>query len=613
MRRPFRLILIAVLVTLFAGLLYFNSLGNEFTNWDDGMIYANPVIRQLTWEGVKRIFTYERANMYQPVRVLSYALDYHFWKLNPLGYHITNILFYILTCIMVFFGLERLSIHFRPGEEPNSHVRVGLFGGLLFAALPVHVEAVTWLAARKEVLQGFFFFLAFYLYLRAREEDGRKRLTFLGMVLLFMLVASLSKPSAVVFPAVLLIYEVSVRKTRWVGFLKDHWPFFVVSTIISLIFICIVIKVMLDAGGVKAYRGGNFFSNLLLSFYLLIENIRLLIFTINYSAAYDLKDPGRLLGLVLSSSVGITLLLSGLAIWSLKRTKVIFFAFFFFVVTLFPYLNIIPISTLLADRYVFIASFSYCFLLGVGFDKFFALRATRYSEEFFKILSTTVFLLLLSGYSFMTFHQNRIWENSYTLWADAVEKQPESNTANALMGVVYMDLGMNEKALRHLEKAVQALPYDYESRNNLGIVHGRLGEFEKELKELLIAEQLKPDQYAVRVNLAVHFARQKEYDKAGEVLKNLINKNPRDGQLHYRLAMIYKEMEDYDSAIFELTRARELAPGIITPYEELGNIYVRLNDMKRAKDCISKAIESVPSGDSKAEALRWIVQDLEAR
>ena len=122
-------------------------------------------------------------------------------------------------------------------------------------------------------------------------------------------------------------------------------------------------------------------------------------------------------------------------------------------ITLLPYLNIIPISTLLADRYVFIASFSYCFLLGIGFDKFYRLRNKRFSENFFKLLSVALFLFLLVGYASMTIRQNQIWENSYTLWADAVEKYPDSNTANALMGVVYMELGMDEKAVGYLEKA----------------------------------------------------------------------------------------------------------------------------------------------------------------
>jgi hypothetical protein len=155
-----------------------------------------------------------------------------------------------------------------------------------------------------------------------------------------------------------------------------------------------------------------------------------------------------------------------------------FFSFFFFFITLLPYLNIFPISTLKADRYVFIASFSYVFLIGIGFDRLYGYRHNKFSEGFFKLISVVLFLFLLAGYSFMTIQQNTIWENSYTLWSDAVEKHPESNTANALLGVVYMELAMDQDAIRHLEKAVNCF-LSYLSRNNLGIIYGRIGERRK--------------------------------------------------------------------------------------------------------------------------------------
>ena len=113
---------------------------------------------------------------------------------------------------MVFLTLQRLSSHLREGSTPDSQQRVAFFGALLFAAHPVHVEAVTWLAARKEVLQGFFFFLAFYLYLRGKEGEGRRKSFYLGFALFFMLLAILSKPAAIVFPAVILVYEIAVEK-----------------------------------------------------------------------------------------------------------------------------------------------------------------------------------------------------------------------------------------------------------------------------------------------------------------------------------------------------------------------------------------------------------------
>ena len=611
-RRPLKRGLFCLLIVVLVGVLYFNSLGNQFTNWDDGMIYQNPTIQHLNWKGIKTIFTLEKGNTFQPVRMLSYAIDYHFWKLNPLGYHLTNILFYMLTCIMVFFTLERLSFGLRENSSPDSHFGAAAFGTLVFLAHPVHVEAVTWLAARKEVLQGFFFFLGFYLYLVARGKDGLKRTICLVSVIIVILLAILSKPSAVVFPAVVIIYEIAAERERLFVFLKRHWLFLTIAIGLSCVFTFILMKVMVEAGGIKAYRGQTFGSNLLVSVYAFLESIRLVTSTINYSAAYSFSVPMPPWVIKNILSVGLTLLLVIFSVYSLRWTKVIFFSFFFFLITLLPYLNIVPISTLLADRYVFIASFSFAFLMGILFDRFYTYKHRRMSEGFFKLLSVSVFIFLLLGYSFMTVRQNAIWQNSYTLWSDAVEKHPNSNTANALMGVVYLELGMDEEATRYLEKAIQLLPTDYQSRNNLGIIYGRTGEYEKGINELLTAIRLRPDDDTIKINLAVLYERMKNYAQAEELLNYLISQNPQNANLYFRKGLLLKGQRRSEEAISEFKKSIELAPHIINGYEELGGIYLNyLKDIEKAKLYYSKGIVAVPNALGKVNELKWLIQDLE--
>ncbi len=611
-RKPIKLIGLCFVISVFVAILYFNSLGNQFTNWDDGMIYQNPQVQNLDWTGIKRIFTQKKGSTYQPIRMLSYAIDYRIWKLNPFGYHITNILFYGLTCIMVFFTLRLLSTELRREASPYSHGRVAIFGALLFAAHPVHVEAVTWLAARKEVLQGFFFFLAFYFYLKGREEGASKKTVYLGFVFLSFLLAILSKNSAVVFPGVILLYELARGKDKFARFLKDHWVFMAAAAVASGIFMFIMMKVMLEAGGIKQYKGASFANNFLICIYVFLQNIRLLVLTINYSAAYSFLVTLPVFCLKNVILFFITFSLFAVSILSLRRTKIIFFSFFFFLITVLPYLNIIPISTLKADRYVFIASFSYIFLLGVAFDYLFTYRHKKFSHEFFKLLSIMLFLSLLAGYSFMTIRQNTLWENSYTLWSDAVEKHPESSTANALMGVVYMELAMDQDAIKHLEKAVRLVPYDYQSRNNLGIVYGRSDEPEKALKEFSTAMQLKPDDDTIKINLSVFYQRHKEYKKAEEVLQYVLSKSPRNANLHFRLGLLYRDAGRYEETASEFLRSVELAPHIINGYEELGNTYAtRIDDLEKAKYYYSKGIEAAPKAKARTEDLRWMIQDLE--
>jgi tetratricopeptide (TPR) repeat protein len=137
---------------------------------------------------------------------------------------------------------------------------------------------------------------------------------------------------------------------------------------------------------------------------------------------------------------------------------------------------------------------------------------------------------------------------------------------------------------------------------------------EKALNEFMVAMSLKPEHDIIKINLSVFYERQKEYEKAIEILKDLISRNPNDGTLYYRLGRIYKMIGDYGVAISAFTKSMELAPDIINPYEELGNIYLhQFNDVEKAKFYYTRGIEAVPQATSKVDMLRRIVQDLESR
>jgi tetratricopeptide (TPR) repeat protein len=123
---------------------------------------------------------------------------------------------------------------------------------------------------------------------------------------------------------------------------------------------------------------------------------------------------------------------------------------------------------------------------------------------------------------------------------------------------------------------------------------------------------LRPDNDTIKINLSVFYQRQKEYKKAEEVLQYLLSKNPQSANLHYRLGLIYKDAGNYEAAVSELLKSMELAPHIINPYEELGNIYAsKLKDIEKAKYYYARGIEAVPKTTSRVEDLRWMIQDLE--
>jgi tetratricopeptide (TPR) repeat protein len=369
---------------------------------------------------------------------------------------------------------------------------------------------------------------------------------------------------------------------------------------------------MVEAGGIKAYYGNTFGENALVPVYVFLRSIKLLLFTVNYAAAYSFSMVRPVFCLKNVSALFLAVLLFGIAILSLRWTKVFFFSFFFFVATLLPFMNILPISTLLADRYLFIASFAYAFLFGVLFERLYALRHARFSEGFFKLVAVVVLIFLLAGHSLMTIQQNMVWHDSYTLWSDAVEKYPESQTANALMGVVHVDRREDEKAIPYLEKAVQILPRDYLSHNNLGVAYGRLGQFEKAMREYQIAMQLRPDDPAPKINLSLLYLKQREFDRAEEILKSLVAINPGNVGLLSRLLLVYKEKGDYPKAAEVLKAWIQLRSQTPNLYDELGSIYLsRFKDQERAKYYFTRGSEVAGKGNPKGEEMRWMLQDIE--
>jgi Tfp pilus assembly protein PilF len=594
--------------------LYFNSLGNDFTNWDDSMIYRNPVIRDLGWKNILEIFTLKKASTYQPIRTLSYAIDYHFWGLNPLGYHLTNLLLYLLTCITVFYT-ARLVIRGILDRSPVSAERIALFASLLFAAHPVHVEAVTWLAARKEVLQGFFFFLSFFLFMKSDEGqvEGR-RWKFLGGVLITFLLAVLSKPSAVVLPAIFLLYEMTRHEGAARSFFRRNWAFLAVSIGFSLVFIVILLKVMTESEQVKALYGGTVGSNLIVACYLLLYNIKLLAFTTVYSAAYTITASFSLIHSRTVLVLGTTTFLFLISLCARKRWIILFFSFFWFVITVLPYLNLIPISTLLADRYAFLPSFSYCLLIGFLLARLYEIRVLSPYSTLCKGAALCLLVLLLSGYAYLTIQQNRVWKNSFKLWSDAVQKYPEAHLANNMMGVLYVDEGKYEKALPYFSKAVEVVPTDIISRNNLAITYVELGNLERALKEFLTILRIRPDDETVKFKVALLYSELNDYQRSREILEELIRRKPNEFFFHLQLGYLYWKMGLSQEALDELETSARINPGSASPYLRMGEIYSQgCRNPDKAIQSYHEATRRMEPSHPRLEETQRRIRELESR
>ena len=133
---------------LVGAVVYLNSLGLQFCFDDQAAIIDNVDLRpNVSVINLLRndfwgtpMSDKDSHKSYRPLTVATFRLNYMLHELQPLGYHLVNVLLhsavcylYVLLCGVVF-----------------SEVWPALIAGLLFAVHPIHTEAVSTHSKRRE-------------------------------------------------------------------------------------------------------------------------------------------------------------------------------------------------------------------------------------------------------------------------------------------------------------------------------------------------------------------------------------------------------------------------------------------------------------------------------
>ena len=194
------------LITLVCVLSYHNIFSNEFIRDDLGVIVENTAVtEQLSLPGI--FGTAYRGStedgLYRPFTILTFALNHRLSGLSPVSYHVVNLVLHVLNSILLYLFLRRLL--------SDGH---GLIGALLFAAHPVHTEAVTSIVGRAELLAAFFTLSALYIH-SLRPADGSRRLA--GGLLLpgLYLLGIFSKENVITLPLALVALDFHLGRFKW--------------------------------------------------------------------------------------------------------------------------------------------------------------------------------------------------------------------------------------------------------------------------------------------------------------------------------------------------------------------------------------------------------------
>src|SRR5262249_40773538 len=147
---------------------------------------------------------------YQPLTWMTLGLDYTVWGMNPVGYHLTNLLLHVANALL-FYRLLLLLLRWPVVAGPRTayqQVAAGV-GALLFAIHPLPVEAVAWATERRVVLAGSFYLMTLIAYVRraAAEREGGAAGRWLVVSLACFTLSLASKVWGITLPVVLVVLD----------------------------------------------------------------------------------------------------------------------------------------------------------------------------------------------------------------------------------------------------------------------------------------------------------------------------------------------------------------------------------------------------------------------
>lgn len=148
---------VAVLLSLAGFSLYLATLGHElFADDEIYLAYKNHIIRSLPASELYR-FLSERTNPWEflPFRDLTYWLDFQLYGDEPAGFHLSNLIWYGAASLSATWLFAELSRFVLRCDRPTAFA-LAVCGMALFILHPAHVEAVAWVASRKDLMSGAF-------------------------------------------------------------------------------------------------------------------------------------------------------------------------------------------------------------------------------------------------------------------------------------------------------------------------------------------------------------------------------------------------------------------------------------------------------------------------
>jgi tetratricopeptide (TPR) repeat protein len=590
---------LCALIAVAACVVYLPVLEAEFiTTWDDNVFIVDNRDLQAP-DALKRIWTTpEMPKGYPnyPLVFTSYRIEYLLWELNPVGYHVVNVLLHALSGVLVFFMLRSL------GASQGLSAVVAL----LFVVHPMQVESVAWITERKIVLFAPFFLGAFLAYRRFRDKNSWSAY---GLCLVLFVLALLSKTTAITLVGSLFLADWIFDKRRRLG---DYVPLLpMLAAGLAAVWVTTLVEYAETSASVRLefrpfliarttwfYIGKLSWPDPLVPVYEKWPGIK----------PYSVNEPQYLSApffIALLALIAVVYLLwryrhrlAPLSLWGLGH----------FFVTLLPVLGIVHFAyqshSFVADRYVYLAVPGLYLAIGAMLEpRFSGTAATKGRLSFVGAASAALVVVL----GVITWHQAGLWRDSKTLWEHTLRHNDGSHEAHNVIGTILTNQGRTDEALRHFERALEIKPNKYRCLNNLGNLYFRKGEYDEAIAAYERVLEFKRDYPMAHFNLGKTYLEIDQLQPAEQELQEAIALDPNYVKAYHYLGVAYGQRGHHDAATEQFEKALELEPCYGPSYYHLLKTMAARWEFELMPEVIAMGEHRCGDSASVLDSLAWML------
>ncbi|MGE4606589.1 MAG: tetratricopeptide repeat protein [Myxococcota bacterium] len=588
-----RRMLAGLLVALTLG-VYLPVVENGYI-WDDGdYVFNNATLTSV--DGLRRMwFELAAIPQYYPLVHTSYWLEYRLWGLDPVGYHIVNVLLHALGSLLLWRVLSLLGV---PGAW---------WASAIFALHPVHVESVAWITERKNVLSGVFYFASFLSYLhwagfgQPRPTAGRTARTdgLYAVSLLLFIAALLCKTVTLSLPAVLLIVtwwkgrsidrSVALALAPFLavgfmfGFATSIYETHLVGAVGSVWDLSAVERVLLAGRALWFYL-----AKLLWPHPLIFNYPR---WQLDPAALWQYLYP------LLAVGFGALLLVLARRIGRGAISAAMIFAG-----TLLPalgFFNVYPMRySFVADHFQYLASAApIAYLCGVV--SVWASRSGRLASRIAAIAGAVILGVLGT----LTWQQIPMYRDVETLWRTTLTRNPDSWLSHSSLCAIEQERGELDPALEHCEAAMRLEPDNHESHHMFAILAISRGEVEVGIRHYERALEIQPDFPHSSNGLGATLNSLERYDEAMGLFRDVLRLYPDYAEAHTNLGNALAATGELDAAIEQHRRAIELNPDLAAAHNNLAAALLRKGELGLARIHLERLLELTPDSTTARRSL----------